>query len=89
MKDRSGKRGRPALPAAVAADRRARWRQAMAFSGLTADEAAKLIGRSRALVWSYGSANGDVPTEAAIRLMEDYCRKRAQAELDRLQRMAT
>jgi len=81
-----GKRGRPALPEDVAEDRRARWRHAMDFSSLTADEAAALIGRSRALVWSYSYASGSVPTEAAIEKIESYNLRRATEERDRLLR---
>lgn len=80
-----GGRGRPPTPPSVAADRRARWRHAVSFSGLKQPEIAAMIGRSVSCVASYGARTGYVPTEEAIGNLESYNRARLEREIDRLQ----
>ena len=79
-----GGRGRPPTPVTVVDQRRARWRQAVSFSGLKQVEIADLVGRSLSRIAAYGARHGAVPPEDVIMVLEAYCRDRVEREAERL-----
>lgn len=77
-------RGRPKTPEHVAAERRRRWHEEVAASGLLAEQIARVIRKSVATVWSYNSATGVVPPVAATNALARHNLARAQSEIVRL-----
>lgn len=77
-------KGRPKTPEHVAAERRRRWQEEVAASGLLAEQIARVVRKSIPTVWSYNSESGVIPAVAAINSLARHNLARAESEVIRL-----